>query len=336
MQADFTKFFSDAHARAAALAVGCPARPELRSAWHDGSFDGYPIDFDSPFLAGSLAKLYTAACIRILVQSHLLALSEPVHRYVPECPRGIDVLELLTHTSGLGDHVTALVRSTDTFHWAGQSTAELVALAQRRPGARGAFGYSNTGYLLLALLIERIGDRSLADFAAVELFTPLGLHNTCYIDRRTAVARALLEDAHRELLAAGQSKVDPFQLLDLSKGSGNLISSLNDALSFGRALLSGHSHPHIEPCRDDNPLAGMEEFTISGRRLFGHRAQFLATRSAVLVEPASGTVVAYCIRHRVRPDLKPSRALLTACEKVTEWALADEARLSLRDAVGAP
>lgn len=306
--------FRDADVLSAFVAGQRPGRLELRESWGQ-MMSGSPLDFGSLFLAGSQAKMYTAACVALLVKSRAVALDEPVHRHVSACPEGIDVLALLTHTSGLGDHVVALLDAAPGT----PSSADLVALAKRTAAAQGKFSYSNSGYLLLALLVERVSGEPLATFAARRIFEPLGMHRTQFIDGETRSAWPLLQRLDRRLSADGCARTGAFQFLALAHGSGNLMTTIDDSILFGRALIAGAER--FELRLPDLQDRGLERVSVNEQQLWGHRAHFLAVSSGTLIEPGTGSVVAYVVHHRCRPDLKPHRDLLLTCERLVARAL---------------
>ncbi len=95
--------------------------------------------------------------------------------------RAITIHQLLTHTSGLRDHTT--VPAKRTMNLTGARPAELANLIASepllaRPGT--AWAYSNTGYILLGMVIEKISNRSYAEYLRDEMFQPLGMTSTGY------------------------------------------------------------------------------------------------------------------------------------------------------------
>ena len=179
------------HARLAALCG--EARPRAVSAalvegdaitdrWAAGRIDDAPgsakVDTGSRFLAASLSKPVTAAAFMRLVEDGEIALATPVSRVLPQFAgggrEGIEVRHLLTHSSGLPDMV-----------------AENVALRERRVGlfeffecvcrapllfALGeAVAYQSMGFLVLAMLVERIAGEPFRRFVQRELFEPAGM-----------------------------------------------------------------------------------------------------------------------------------------------------------------
>jgi CubicO group peptidase (beta-lactamase class C family) len=135
---------------------------------------GIPNTAATRFRVASLSKAFTAAAIRLLVSAGKLSLSDPLGRFVPGVPNGdtITIQQLLTHESGVGeidaaDNFTECLSNEETLRRIGK-TPPLFA-----PGAGDS--YSNEGYFLLALVIEKVSGESYAGFLKKHIFDPLGM-----------------------------------------------------------------------------------------------------------------------------------------------------------------
>jgi CubicO group peptidase (beta-lactamase class C family) len=145
------------------------------------------IDSTNLFDLGSDTKQFTAAAVLLLAQQGALQLTDDVRDYVPELPTygaRITLNHLLWHTSGLRDYVTLLgLAGYDDFEPTTQALALEVIARQRSldfpTGSR--YAYSNSGYVLLAQVIERVTGQTLNSFMREQIFDPL--------DMRTAVFR---------------------------------------------------------------------------------------------------------------------------------------------------
>jgi CubicO group peptidase (beta-lactamase class C family) len=142
---------------------------------------GVPITPQTPFIMGSVSKQFTAAAIALLVQDGRIRLDDDVRKYVPELPdygKKITIDNLVHHTSGLRDF-WSLVDASGMRPDDGYTVADVVKLASRQrhlnfdPGAE--YNYSNTGYVLLGVIVQRASGKSLRDFAAERIFQPLGM-----------------------------------------------------------------------------------------------------------------------------------------------------------------
>jgi CubicO group peptidase (beta-lactamase class C family) len=156
---------------------------------------GVPITPATPFIVGSLSKQFTAAAIALLVEEKRLALTDDVRKYVPELAdygTPITIDHLVHHTSGLRDWWELVgiagLRYDDTY--AVQDVLDMTARQHGlnfTPGER--YVYSNTGYIVLGLVVQRVTGKSLREFAAERIFGPLQMANSHYQDDHTQPVR---------------------------------------------------------------------------------------------------------------------------------------------------
>jgi CubicO group peptidase (beta-lactamase class C family) len=140
-----------------------------------------PITPDPVFYAGSVSKQFTAMAVALAIRQGRLGADDDVRKYVPELPdygRPITIRHLLHHTSGLRDVNTLLVlagrRDEDAF----DNEAVLRIVARQKalnfmPGDEHL--YSNSGYAMLALAVERATGTPFAEYAGANIFQPLGM-----------------------------------------------------------------------------------------------------------------------------------------------------------------
>ena len=152
---------------------------------------GVPITPNTPFISGSVAKQFTAAAIALLVEQGRLSLDDDVRKFIPELPdygTPIKVSHLVHHTSGLRDFWALVgaagMRYDDTY-----TVDDVLRLAARQkrlnfpPGTE--YDYSNTGYVAMGVIVQRVTGKSLREFAAEQIFQPLGMTSTHYHDDHT-------------------------------------------------------------------------------------------------------------------------------------------------------
>jgi CubicO group peptidase (beta-lactamase class C family) len=135
-----------------------------------------PVGPETIFQSGSLGKQFTAAAVMLQVESGRLSLTDPITKFFPEAPsswRSITVRHLLTHTSGIPDY------TTETFDYRKDYTEDQLArfayalTPEFPPGSR--WSYSNTGYLLLGVIVHQASGRFYGDVLADDVFKPLGM-----------------------------------------------------------------------------------------------------------------------------------------------------------------
>jgi CubicO group peptidase (beta-lactamase class C family) len=156
---------------------------------------GIPNSSETVFRIGSTSKQFTAACIQILNEKGKLSLDDDIRRYVPEIPEyehKVTIRHMIHHTSGIRDYLTlqslAGVSDEANYH-----ADEVVRILSRQkalnfdPGEE--YLYSNSGYILLAVIVERVSGQSLAEFARTNIFDPLGMKNTHYHDDNTRIVK---------------------------------------------------------------------------------------------------------------------------------------------------
>ena len=154
---------------------------------------GVPITPATVFDIGSVSKQFTAMSVVLLSQDGKLSLDDEIQKFIPEIPRyarPIRIRHLLHHTSGLRDYI-------DILGWSGISDESVTtdqdaldAIARQKatnfePGAE--FLYSNSGFFLLSVIVQRASGESLREFARKRIFQPLGMNHTQYVDRHDMI-----------------------------------------------------------------------------------------------------------------------------------------------------
>ena len=191
----------------------------------------------TPFRLGSVSKPFTALAIMQLRDAGLLELDDTAFTYLPELPaelRTVTLRQLLTHTSGIPDYIddNTDVRSLDNL-----TNAQLLALPntgiERLEFAPGTGAeYSNTGYLLLAVVIERISGLTFPDYMRSNFFEPFGMTDSYVVSD----ARGIGELGEPVALNYAD-RVDVFGFNSLTNGSSGQLGSLDDLEKFLVALL---------------------------------------------------------------------------------------------------
>ncbi len=197
------------------------------------------------FESGSVAKQFTASAMMMLVADGKLRLDDDIRKYLPEVPsfggQTITIRNLLTHTSGLRDQWGLLGlegRGPGTQVHSPQTTLDLVVhqkMLNFPPGSD--YLYSNTGYALAALIIERVSGKSLQEFTRERLFKPLGMMHTQWRDDFTRVVPRRAT-AYNGSEAAGFHQDMPFTNMI---GNGGVLSTMSDLLRWNENL----DHPAV-------------------------------------------------------------------------------------------
>ena len=163
-----------------------------------------PITPRTVFDIGSTSKQFTASSILLLEKEGKLSVDDDVRKYIPELPdygKKITILNLLNHTSGIRDYLT-LFELAGVYVDSVTTDEDALAIITRQKSLNFAPGseylYSNSGYFLLSVIVKRVSGKSLPEFAAKNIFTPLGMTQTLYRDKHTQLVpnRALAYDAN--------------------------------------------------------------------------------------------------------------------------------------------
>jgi CubicO group peptidase (beta-lactamase class C family) len=217
-----------------------------------------PLDSLSNFRMASLTKQFTAMGILLLEKEGALTLDQPIGRWLPQLPARIGnrvlIRHLLTHSSGLMDYESLIppdqkrqVLDEDVLRLlSGQDTTYFP------PGSR--FRYSNSGFCLLALIIEKASHQSFAAFIREKIFVPLQMnHSAVYAEGQTIPHRAMgyAKDSTGSIVSSDQS------ITSATKGDGGVYTSLTDYSKWIRALQNGR------PLRLSSALRSLR-FSIAG------------------------------------------------------------------------
>jgi CubicO group peptidase (beta-lactamase class C family) len=182
------------------------------------------------FEVASTSKPFTAMAVALLAERGKLSLDDDVRKYIPELPDygdTITIRHLLHHTSGLREYEALIFfggRGNENAH----SEKEVLNLIARqkninfKPGAK--YQYSNTGFLLLAVIVKRVSGKSLRAFADENMFKPLGMKSTLFRDDRTEV----IKNRAAGYITGPGGRVRLRTSLDDLVGDGGLLTNLED------------------------------------------------------------------------------------------------------------
>lgn len=193
------------------------------------------------FEAGSVSKQFTATAVLLLAQQGKLSLADDVRKHLPELPeygKPITLDHLIHHTSGLRDWggvaaITGWPRGSRI-----HTHAHVLDIASRQKALNyetGAeYSYTNTGYNLLAVIVERVSGKSFAELTRQYIFEPLGMKSTSWRDDFTrvvkgrAIAYASAPDGYHSEM--------PFENVH---GNGGLLTTVGDLLLWNENFVHG-------------------------------------------------------------------------------------------------
>ncbi|HTJ10790.1 MAG TPA: serine hydrolase domain-containing protein [Dinghuibacter sp.] len=222
---------------------------------------------DVNFRLASVTKQFTAMAVLMLARQGRLKLDDSLRQWLPDIPPriavGVTLRHLLTHSSGLPDYED-LIPKEQTTQVLDADVPRLLQHADTpffRPGTR--FRYSNTGFCLLALVIEKASGRPYAEYLKTNVFQPLGMTNTTVYEAATPIAhRAMGHPVDQSLTSA-------------TKGDGGIYTSVHDYARWIEALQANETYKaQLQalrfPISDDNYyaagwfLAGADTWFHSG------------------------------------------------------------------------
>ena len=266
--------------------------------------DDVPITPATRFTVGSVSKQFTAASIALLVRAGKLSLDDDVRTLIPELPPyapPVRVRHLVHHTSGLRDF-WELVGLSGLRLDDGYSSDDMLAMAAHQrglnftPGAE--YRYSNTGYLALAVIVQRVTGQSLRRFADSAIFAPLGMRATLYLDDHTEIVpgRAMAYSPR-----GNGWRIDIWN--NDIVGQGGIVTTLADLQRWDENFYSGvvggreflelmHTTDPLTSGAPNNYAFGITVGTYRGQRLVEHTGATGGYRAALFRFPELHTSVA--------------------------------------------
>jgi CubicO group peptidase (beta-lactamase class C family) len=205
------------------------------------------------FELASVSKQFTATAIMLLKEANKLKLSDSLRAYFPELPyRGITIYQMLTHTSGLPDYdmngkwdETKIAFNQDVINFLATEKPSM----NFKPGTK--WEYSNTGFVLLASIVEKVSGEPFSAFLTKHIFQPLKMNNTrIYNTRRSgevidnyAYGYIWSDSLETFLLPDSMAEMKFVYWLDGIQGDGVVNSTAGDLLKWDRAIANNQLLP---------------------------------------------------------------------------------------------
>jgi CubicO group peptidase (beta-lactamase class C family) len=268
------------------------------------------LDFDIPitsktvFNVGSVSKPFTAMTVALLARQGKLALDDDIHKYLPDIPRysaPITIRQLIYHTSGIREYSHLMQLAGTRFEDGTADQIYKIIARQKelnfRPGDE--FLYNNSGYFLLARIVQKVSGKSLREFAMENIFKPLGMADTRFHDDHSEVIknRATGYSSRRGGGFAVETTTSD------SVGDGGLLTTIDDLLlwdlSFYQNNLSG-GHDLIREVLTKGTLNngknvdygfGLDIGSYRGLSVFGHGGAFDGFNADLISFPDQRVIV---------------------------------------------
>lgn len=303
--------------------------------------DNIPITENTVFRIASVSKQFTAACIVLLEEEGKLQLDDYIKKYFPEFPdifKDIKIIHLLNHTSGLRDYLWL-------FNFAGYSFRAIDLVDEHifldmmmdqkalnfKPGSQ--YMYSNSGYVILSLLVKRVTGLTLKEYADEYIFTPLQMNTTHFHDdyRHIVKNRAkaytidnegnfLLFDTHSELVGDGAVFTT---LHDMEKWAKNFTTNKlgkHTALFIEKLLSPGI----LNNGQTINYALGLRITNHKGLKQIYHAGMIAGFRSIFMVFPEEQLTL-FCFANvaSINPE--------NICNKIVDILLKDKFQSSIEN-----
>lgn len=231
-----------------------------------------PNSPESKFRLGSITKQFTAACILLLEERGKLKIDDPIKKYMPDAPPAWDKItffHLLTHTSGIPsftgfpDYASTEALAT--------TPEKLVARFRDKPlefqpGEK--WNYSNSGYVLLGYLIEKISGEPYSQFVQENIFTPLGMKDSGY-DSNTAIIPH--RDSGYTPNEKGELQNAGYINMTIPLSAGALYSTTLDLLKWEQGLFGGKLISAASLQKMTTPFKSDYGFGLGVRDVKGHK-----------------------------------------------------------------
>lgn len=238
-----------------------------------------PIDVNTAFRLASITKQFTAMAIVTLSKQGKLDLNNRIDTFIPDFPlygKNITIQQLINHTSGIPDHEKPLYKilkskEEPTIY----DSLEVLKTRKRllfKPGTK--YAYSNAGYVLLAIIIEKVSGIRYAEFLQKYIFIPLGMKNTIVLDETKPKIpnRALGYRLNRK-----KWELYDYDPLNYIVGDEGVYSSLNDLTKWVQSW-----------SQQINNI-----FWFRKRRYFYQTGSWVGFNNIILTDPKTNTTVIF-------------------------------------------
>jgi D-alanyl-D-alanine carboxypeptidase len=305
------KIIMKTEAKGISAAVGMPDRGMWFAArGTTGNKSKREITPDLKFYAGSIGKIFTAVVILKLIEEGRLSLESPVEEWFPEISQAshITINHLLTHTSGIPsfENVKEYQARKDRYH----NPEEILLYINKKkllfePGKH--YAYSNTGYVMLGIAIERITGRSYKEAIEEHIIRRVKLHETEVITEQTLKKLIVKGHHHGNVITKAEHYANPF-------AAGAIIATPKDLILFFQALMNGRllSQDSLQKMFSDMNLTTVTQSVYYGKGIvaaietpigdiIGHTGGIRGFGAALYYHPKENIFVCVMMNDDIKP-----------------------------------
>lgn len=265
-----------------------------------------PLTTASRFKIASIGKIYTAAMIMQLVEEKKLKLADTLDKFFPQVPNApkITIAQMLSHRSGIPNvrREQNAQRNINTLPMTKEENLSLIVKATPdfEPDTRQS--YSNSGYFLLTLILEKITGKSYAEALQARIISRLGLADTYTTTENIDVKK---NESLTYIHFGGDWQQVPETHPSIAYGGGQIVATPDDLAKFILALFDGkivskESLNQMTTIRDGEGL-GIIPFTYAGKTFYGGTGGGDNYGSWLVYQPEEKLAVAYTTNAKIYP-----------------------------------
>jgi len=255
-------------------------------------------DIDTKYRIWSVTKMYTATMILQEVEEGKISLDTRLDRFYPNIQNAeaITIQQMLNHTSGIHDFTDP---NTDSLPEAVEKTRDVMAnlIASFKPvfSPGEKFQYSNSNYLLLGYVLEKLDSASYGEILSQRISSRAGLNDTYF-------GRGSLDQVENKAFSYKKEgnqwvAVDEGEFSGLiPAGAGGIVSTPADMIKFITALFAEKliSKNNLTKMTDEHYGLGMMSMPFKEHEAYGHTGGYLASNAILVYFPAEKLAIAYC------------------------------------------
>jgi CubicO group peptidase (beta-lactamase class C family) len=278
---------------------------------------GTPVEPTTAFGVGSITKQFTCACILLLAEEGKLSVRDPVAKYYPDVTRAKDITlyDLMTHTSGYVDY--SPYSFLDPRQQKPAAADQIIRdFAGRKlefePGSR--YSYSNTGYLILGRVVEKVSGEPFGKFLGRRILKPVGMEHSSLEPAQDGKGVSFGYTG----FMLGPPELSPPEADAWNHAAGGLYASASDLAKWDLALMSGKvlkedsfrlmtTARHLSDGRIKNYGCGQRILNIDGETVLRH----------------TGSVSGFLAYNAMIPGTKSAVVLLVNADHIEGTALHD-------------